>query len=194
MKKIIIIGLGIVGALIFAGCKLTRAGYETLDYKVVRKQGAFEIREYPTSTLVSTPMSSGNQEGDDSFMRLFRYIGGANEKEAKISMTTPVFMDQDGTNRQMSFVVPKKTATEGAPKAKAEDISITTREGGKFAVFRFSGSFRGENMAVALEKLSQWIASEHLVTVGKPQVASYDPPFIPPFLKRNEVLFRLSSD
>ena len=61
-------------------------------------------------------------------------------------------------------------------------------------MFRFSGSFRGENMAVALEKLSQWIASEHLVTVGKPQVDSYDPPFIPPFLKRNEVLFRVGSD
>lgn len=194
LKIILPLGAALIGLLALAGCKLTRAGYETLDYKVVRKNGAFEIRDYPAAVLVSTPMSPGSKEGDDSFMRLFRYIGGANEKEAKIAMTTPVFMDKEGTNRLMSFVVPKKTASQGAPKAAAENISLGRREQGRFAVYRFSGSVRGGNTDEAVKKLADWMDQEHLPALEKPQVAAYDPPFMPPFLRRNEVMVRIKQE
>lgn len=50
---------------------------ETPDYKVLAQDGKFEVREYPTLTLVRTA------SGDGDFMRLFRYISGGNEAEQK---------------------------------------------------------------------------------------------------------------
>jgi len=187
-------GSAVLTLLFLAGCKLTRAGYESAGYQVVRQSGAFEIRDYPALTLVSTPMAATRPVDDDSFMRLFRYIGGANEAEAKIAMTTPVFSDPSGTNRQMSFVVPQKTAAAGTPKAKRDDITVQTRPAGRFAVHRFSGNWVAERAAAARQKLVEWLAAEKLQAIGEPQMASYDPPFTPAFLRRNEVMVRLKED
>lgn len=193
--KFWILGGGALLALLFlAGCKLTRAGYESAGYQVVRRSGAFEIRDYPALTLVSTPMAAQRPTDDDSFMKLFRYIGGANETEAKIAMTTPVFSDQGGTNRQMSFVVPKKVAATGAPKARRDDIAVQTRAAGRFAVYRFNGSWGAERAASARQKLGEWIAAEKLLPIGEPQMANYDPPFTPTFLRRNEVMVRVKEN
>ncbi len=194
MKLWVLGGLALLALGFLAGCKLTRAGYELAGYKVVRRSGAFEIRDYPALTLVSTPMAAKQPTDDDSFMRLFRYIGGANEAEKKIAMTTPVFSDQGGTNRQMSFVVPKKFAAAGAPKAKRDDIAVQTRPAGRFAVYRFSGSWGTERAASARQKLADWIAAEKLQPIGEPVMANYDPPFTPAFLRRNEVMMRVKQE
>ena len=192
--KLWILGGGALLALLFlAGCKLTRAGYESAGYQVVRSSGSFEIRDYPALTLVSTPMAM-DQGSDDGFRKLFGYISGANEAQAKIAMTTPVFSDPTGTNRQMSFVVPKKTAAVGAPKASRDDIAVETRPGGRFAVYRFSGGWKAWRVASARQKLMDWVAAEKLQPLGEPQVANYDPPFTPPFLRRNEVMVRVKND
>ena len=186
--------MAVFAAVVLAGCKLTRAGYESAGYKVVRKSVSFEIRDYQALTLVSTPMKAARPTDDDSFMRLFRYISGANEAQTKIAMTTPVFTDQDGTNRQLSFVVPKKVAAAGPPKATREDIAVETRLAGRFAVYRFSGSWGAERAASARQKLADWVAGEKLVPAGGLQMANYDPPFTPPFLRLNEVMVRLKAD
>ena len=190
----IVPGLVLLAALFLAGCKLTRAGYESAGYKVVSKQGSFEIRDNPVLTLVSTPMSSSRPADDDSFMRLFRYIGGANEAQAKIAMTTPVFSEQSGTNRQMSFVVPRKVAAAGTPKATRDDITVESRPAGRFAVYRFSGRWDADSAAVARQKLADWMAAENFPPIGEPLIANYDPPFTPPFLRRNEMMLQLKSD
>ncbi len=193
--KFWMIGSGTLLALMFlAGCKLTRAGYESAGYKVVRRSGAFEIRDYPALTLISTLMGARRPTDDDSFMKLFRYIGGANEAEVKIAMTTPVFSDQGGTNRQMSFVVPKKVAAAGAPKAQRDDITVQTRPAGRYAVYRFSGSRGTERAASARQTLAEWIAAEKLQSIGEPQMANYDPPFTPAFLRRNEMMMRVKEE
>jgi hypothetical protein len=77
--------------LIFVGCQATRAGYESAPCQVVRTDGKLELRDYPTLTLVETPMARGGNEADGSFNRLFRFITGGNETKQKIAMTTPVY-------------------------------------------------------------------------------------------------------
>ncbi|PHX93866.1 MAG: hypothetical protein CK546_07975 [Pedosphaera sp.] len=66
------------------------AGYESAPYRVVRSDGKFELRDYPALTVVETPMANPNGS-DGSFMRLLRFITGANEGKQKIAMTTPGF-------------------------------------------------------------------------------------------------------
>ena len=41
-------------------------------------------------------------------MKLFRYISGNNEEQNKISMTTPVYMNNDSVGSSMDFVMPSK--------------------------------------------------------------------------------------
>ena len=195
--------LVVVGVFVFS--RTTRAGYESAEYEVIETDGKFEIREYPDLMLASTTtqsdaQGSGQSGRDGSFMKLFRYISGANQSEQKISMTTPVFMEKDQTEAQMGFVMPKEIAAEGVPTPTGEGVAIRKRIGGRFAVIRFSGRLNEKLAKENESKLREWIKTKKLTAAEKksdtPELtnvesASYDPPFTPGPLRRNEVLIRL---
>ncbi|MBM3964868.1 MAG: heme-binding protein, partial [Planctomycetes bacterium] len=86
-----VIGLALAG--VFGWNLIARGAYESAEYKVIESEGKFEIREYPDLMLAATTTNLDSQGRDGSFMKLFRYISGANENKQKISMTNPVFMD-----------------------------------------------------------------------------------------------------
>jgi len=188
--KLLIAGLivVVVTALIVVGCSTIRAGYESAPYRVLRADGAFELRDYPKLVLVQTPMSGSN----DSFMKLFRYIGGQNTATQKISMTTPVFMSGAETNGTMSFVMPKTMRSEDVPQPTAANVSVSSIAPGQFAVFRFSGSRNARNETDALAQLNAWLKRQNLQPDGDPMFAYFDPPWTPPFLRRNEVMLRIA--
>ncbi len=110
-----LLGIAAVAVIGVLGWNMTaRAGYESAEFKVIETDGKFEIREYPDLMLASTSSKIDTQSRDGSFMKLFRYISGANQAEQKISMTTPVFMEKDDTEAQMGFVMPKEVAVADA--------------------------------------------------------------------------------
>jgi hypothetical protein len=172
---------------LLASCK--KETYESPDYHVVKSEGAFEIRNYPESSMVTTPMQQRGADG--SFMRLFRFISGKNDQHEKISMTVPVIMSgpKSGT---MSFVVPKKIALTGVPRPTDPSIKITTMPEGNYATYRFSGRAGALQNESAAKKLSVWLNELHLDAAGAPMFASYNPPWTPGFMRRNEVLIRLA--
>jgi len=173
---------------LFAGCE--KSPYESAEYKVVQKEGSFEIRDYPELTIVSTPMQKRGEDG--SFMRLFRFISGRNERSQKISMTTPVLMT--GTESGvMSFIVPKDVARQGVPTPSNPEVTISTKPPARYAVYRFSGPSKPGPSEVAAKKLLAWVDAKHLLTSGSPSpiYAYYNPPWTPGFMRRNEVLVRL---
>ena len=188
--RYLIIGLVIVAgvALIWAGCATSRAGYESAPYKLVKKEGAFELREYPALVLVETPMRGA----DDSFMRLFRYIGGQNTATQKIAMTTPVFMSGADTNATMAFVMPKTMSADGTPRPTNPSLAVNSIPAGKFAVLRFSGGRTTGNETNAVATLTAWVEREKLVPAGAPLFGYFDPPWTPVFLRRNEVMLRIA--
>ena len=186
-KLFLIIALAIpVAAALFWFVSTSRAAYETPEYTVVRADEKFEIRDYPPMTLARTPMASDGM--DSSFMRLFRFIDGGNERSQKIAMTTPVLIDSAPESRSMSFIVPRKVAESGAPKPSGDKITLTRTESARFAVFRFSGGRSSENEAAAVEKLKAWLEAQKLAAKGAPRFAYYDPPWTPAFMRRNEVM------
>jgi hypothetical protein len=196
MKKHMIYLAAIVGIVLVGTVAWTvtaREGYESAEYKVVKSEGNIEIREYPDLMLASTDSDMDAQGRDGSFMRLFRYISGANEAERKIAMTTPVFMEGEigKSNVSMGFVMPKEVAAEGAPNPKGESVELRTRKGGRFAVIRFSGRLDTELAQVQEAKLRDWMKSHGLEGQESAEAAGYDPPFTPPPLRRNEILIRL---
>lgn len=180
MKMFITLSVGILVLVVgIAACTTSRAGYETAPYKVVRADGAFEIREYP-EIRIATTRSDASGSG---FMRLFRYIDGGNVEKEKIAMTTPVFM-VDG---KMAFVVPEKHKAN-APAPASDQVSVDTMKAQRVAAYRYSGSRSAKSEPQALEKLKAWMQQNRLQASGQPFSAYYDPPWTPGFLRRNEVL------
>ena len=127
-------------------------------------------------------------------MRLFRYISGDNAAERKIEMTVPVFSGGSREAGTMSFLVPEEVAKEGPPEATNAEVTLDRMNGGRFAVYRFSGGWSAERRDVAKRKLNDWISTESLRATDEVLVASYDPPFTPAFLRRNEILVRLEPE
>ncbi len=191
-----IVLLAVVGVL--AWNTTTRAGYESAEYKVIESDGKFEVREYPDLMLVATTTKIDAQGRDGSFMKLFRYISGANESEQKISMTRPVFMENDKADSevQMGFVMPQEVAVGGVPNPTGPDVEVRKRAGGRFAVLRFSGRLNAKLAKESEAKLRAWMGTRGLTAADSAdtrgvEAASYDPPFTPGPLRRNEVLIRL---
>lgn len=181
-------------AVAYFGWKLTaRSAYESAEYTVVESDRPFEIREYPDLTMATTRTKFESQGGDGSFMRLFRYISGANDQQQKVAMTTPVFMEPEGDSRdgQMGFVLPKDVAAQTVPQPSDQQVEITKRAGGRFAVIRFAGRLDQNTRDMAEAKLNKWMEDRGLVGAGDAEVAGYDPPWTPGPLRRNEVLIRL---
>lgn len=169
------------------------ADYESAPYQVIDSDGKFEIREYPDLVLASTESKFEARGNDGSFMRLFRYISGNNDAKQEIQMTTPVFMEQDSANAKgkMGFVMPQEIAQKGAPKPTASDVAIRTREGGRFAVIRFSGIATTKKYESKEAELRAWLNERGLQGEEAAERAGYDAPFTPGPLRRNEVLIRL---
>jgi len=185
--------LAAAAVLMLAGCQAVRAGYESAPYKVARSDGKFELRDYPALTVVETPMA-GPDESDGSFMRLFRFITGANEGKKKIAMTTPVFMSGGNTNRTMAFVLPAKIQKGGVPKPADGTLTVNELPAGRFAVLRFSGGRSSRKEAESLARLQSWMERERLTAASAPVYGYFDPPWTPAFLRRNEVMLRTESE
>jgi hypothetical protein len=178
-------------ALVVCGCGLTRAGYETAPYLVTTRESRIEVREYPALTLVSTPMPASADGEGGGFMTLFGYISGENEESEKISMTTPVFMNDTDDGREMSFVIPQDVAARGAPRGTKPSVEIKRMPKGSYVVYRLEGARSDEKIRSAKEALTKWMDLTEHEAAGPFIFAGYDPPFTPSVLQRNEVLVRL---
>ncbi len=190
MKAWVWTGLAVLSiAAVATGCAATRAGYATAPHVVVRRDGAFEIRDYPALQLAQTSMDRGENGG---FMRLFDFISGKNEAGEKIAMTTPVFMERapGGETGSMAFVLPEGKSRPPSPSRT--NVWIREVAAGRFAAHRFPAP-RPDAVreTAATGALREWLAKEGLQAVGDPVFAYFDPPWIPRWFRRNEVMLRL---
>ena len=170
----------------------SRAATETPDFKVIRTDDKFEIRDYPALTIATTPMSDDGMNG--GFGELFRFITGKNETAEKIEMTSPVLIDTAKDKKTMSFIMPKKAVEKGVPKPAGDGVSLGKVEAARFAVLRFGGGRTAENEKEAIEKLRTWLGGQQIAGKGEPLFAYYDPPWTPVFMRRNEVMIRIAKN
>jgi effector-binding domain-containing protein len=184
--------MGLITVASVANGQTTRWGYESAPYTVVEADGAFEIRDYSELVVVETADRNAGDRGGQSFNRLFRFISGHNEGGMKIPMTTPVYFTGGGEDRQMAFVLPSAITLEEAPKPRDAEVRLTTMPPARYAVMRFRGG-RGERQEEeALARLRFWAKEHNHATLGDPVFGYFDPPWTPPFMRRNEVMLRLA--
>ena len=193
MMIILLVTLAVVIGVAVVGCQATRAGDASAPYKVARTDGRFELRDYPSLTVVETPMMRSGNGADSGFMRLFRFITGQNATQQKIAMTTPVFMSGSDSNATMAFVMPANLKPAQVPKPADAGVTVRELEPGRFAVLRFSGGRNAQNESATVQRLRAWLADQGLQAASAPVYGYFDPPWTPAFLRRNEVMLRIAA-
>ena len=91
----------------------------------------------------------------------------------------------------VAFIMPSAYTLETLPQPKDSRVQFRLISARSLAAIRFSGYFQQANINKNKERLSQWLKEEGLETEGDFIVAGYNPPWIPGFLARNEVLIKI---
>jgi hypothetical protein len=160
--------------------------YETAPYKVLVKEDNFELRQYDSYYTAAVDEKSLN--GSSGFSQIFDYISGSNDESKKISMTTPVFNEMGKDSVSTEFVMPGSFSEETLPEPENKKIRIKRNESRLAASVTFSGNVSDSKIRDYEKKLLEWVSKKDITPVGNFYLARYNPPFIPPFLRRNEVL------
>ena len=172
-------------------------------YQVIEQDGAFELRDYAAYLVAETRVQASFEDaGNEAFRRLFRYISGDNAAQQKIAMTAPVTQGKgekiamtapvtqvaDADGYRVAFVVPSRYSASTVPKPLDPRIEIRTVPARRVAVWRYSGRWTQERYDQMERQLREAIVARGLSVNGPPVLARYDPPFMPWFMRRNEVL------
>ena len=167
-------------------------GYvETPRFRVLKQTPAFELRQYEPMVVAETEVPGGSEDSQ-GFRTLAGYIFGGNARGQSISMTAPVAQQEvagsDGARVTMSFMMPRAHALEDLPHPKDSRVRLKRVDQGLMAAVVFSGQWNRSDVASRTEALRQGVLDAGMTVVGPPVFARYDPPWTPPFLRRNEIM------
>ena len=164
---------------------------EQPKYKILKKEGQFEIRSYD-DTLMSSVRVTGSQYQAlrKGFRPLVKYISGKERDGEKISMTAPVI--QSTSDRKESFTVsfsmPSRYQVDNLPKSKNSEIFFEKVGSYRAAVVRFSGRANEKLLDLKSNELRQWIEANGYSSASTAKYLFYNDPSTPGFLRRNEVM------
>ena len=178
---------------------------EQQEYRVLDAQGDVELREYAPCVVADVVMSgSAEQAGSAAFQPLFRYISGANRgaeslamtapviqqsTSERLAMTAPVIQEAAGTDAwTVSFVLPAGRPLSDYPVPSDPRVSLRSIPAETAAAIRWSGRWTESNIARRTEELRHAIAESGWQESGEPRWARFDPPWKPPFARRNEIV------
>ena len=177
---------------------------EKAKYAVLEKEGDFEIRQYDPQIVAETFVAGALEDvGNEGFRRLYAYISGDNQKKQsismtapvgqetsseKIAMTAPVSQEKKDDRWRITFLMPAEYTREMLPEPDDERVILAEEPGRLMAAVKYSGTWSEEGYRKNKALLEEYIRTRGLTTAGAAVWARYDPPFMPWFLRRNEVL------
>ena len=196
MKTIIILSAVILLAITFVQLYFLRGqrDIETYPYVVIKKYDQFEIRSYEATLFTSVKLSTKGYENSSSkgFSVLAGYIFGNNDRNEKISMTSPVVMSlQDSMT--MMFMVPKKYNKDMLPKPNRSDIEIKEEPAKLLAAIGFSGWASDTKIEKYKQNLKAALDAEGIKYSSRFYFFGYNAPY-EVFNRKNEVLVELESE
>jgi len=195
----------VLGALLTASP--AAMALEKPSYRVVERREAYEIREYAPYLVAETVVGGSREEaGNAGFRILAGYIFGKNRGEkkiamtapvtqaepAKIAMTAPVVQAGDEGRWVIQFMMPSAYTLETLPEPLDTAISFRVVPARRVAAHRYSGTWSVTRYEEHLARLRAALAADGLTAAGEPVWARYDPPFMPWFLRTNEILVELA--
>lgn len=193
---------------------------ETLKYTLVKKENELELRQYAAHIKAEVTIEAKNYRlaVENAFGILAGYIFGNNISTQKIAMTTPVTTNRSEkiamttpvmTNRSekiamttpvtisgagsytVAFIMPAQYDLASLPLPGDKRVKLTPVPAHQAAAIRFNGYFNEDKIAQHKQRLAGWIKEQGLSPQGDFTVAGYNPPWVPGFLARNEVIVRI---
>ena len=180
---------------------------EKAKYTVLEEEEGFEIRQYAPQIVAETFVEGDIKEaGSEGFRRLYAYISGDNTKKQSVAMTAPVGQEvgsekiamtapvnQENRDNQwrITFIMPAKYTLETLPEPMDARVKLVRAPGRLMAAVRYSGTWSKAGYEKNRALLEGFIQRRGLTAAGTAVWARYDPPFMPWFLRRNEVLIQV---
>ena len=177
---------------------------EKAKYTVLEKEDSFELRQYEAQIVAETYVEGKLEDaGSDGFRRLYAYISGDNTKKQsismtapvgqeagseKIAMTAPVSQEKKDDRWRITFLMPAEYTLEMLPEPVDERVKLAEEPGRLMAAVTYSGTWSKEGYEKNKALLEEFLRTRGLTKAGAAVWARYDPPFMPWFLRRNEVL------
>ena len=164
---------------------------EQPKYKILKKEGQFEIRSYDDILMSSVRVTGSQYQAlRKGFRPLVKYISGKERDGEKISMTAPVIQSTSDRkeNFTVSFSMPSKYQVDNLPKSKNSEIFFEKLGSYRAAVVRFSGRANEKLLDLKSNELRQWIEANGYSSVSTAKYLFYNDPSTPGFLRRNEVM------
>ena len=173
-------------------------------FKSVLKDGDFEVRDYPALVVAEVTVSGEQKEaGNKGFRLLAGYIFGGNKRRQsiamtapvaqqptseKIAMTAPVTQIQNAGSWTVRFTMPSGYTLNTLPEPNDPKIHLRQLPPERFAVLRFSGLARPDDVDAKSAELITVTKSHDLRAIGSVMLAQYNPPWTLWFMRRNEVM------
>ena len=175
-------------------------------YRLVRQDGAIEIRDYPTLIQAEVTRTGDRKTAVTAgFRSLAAYIFARERAGDSIAMTAPVTQERpkiamtapvaqspeqgaDGNRWVVQFIMPSEYTLEALPRPASPDIRLRETEPKRRAAIRFSGVATDRLLAANEKQLRNWLARQGLQASAVSTYAYYNDPFTPGPLRRNEVI------
>jgi hypothetical protein len=173
------------------------------DFTIVQRINDIEIRDYATYAVAEVVVKGpADQAGNAAFPILAGYIFGNNKGARKLKMTAPVTQADAPVKLEMGapvtqtpasgdfvvqFVLPKDVTLANAPEPLDQRVTLREVPPARLAVIRYSGFWSDSNYNKHLALLKAALESANIKWEGEAVYSRYDPPFMPWFLRRNEI-------
>jgi hypothetical protein len=180
-------------------------------YRVVRALEGFEVRAYEGYLVAETDVAASHEDaGSVGFRTLAAYIFGKNRGEKKIAMTAPVMQaggckiamtapvtqarregDDGASLWGIQFMMPGSYTLETLPEPLDPAVRLRQVPARRVAALSYSGTWAESRYLEKLDELREAMRREGLKPAGEPTWARYDPPYVPRFMRRNEILIEV---
>ena len=192
-SRMLLLLVGTLGVVALALRRRIFPDVQEPPYEVERTVDGLEVRDYPPVVVAETDVDGPYRASISSgFRRLAGYIFGGNSPKQKIAMTAPVGATPHAAGRwTISFVMPPARPLAELPRPLDERVRLRQVGRRHVAVLRFRGRAGERELRARQAELAHRLSQAGLRATGEPQLAQYDPPWIPGPLRRNEMMVAL---
>merc|ERR1711962_443371 len=169
---------------------------EQVPYTVLQKFDGYEMMRYPSVNWVCSEATYKLERDSENnmFMKLFRYISGANMEQEKVDMTIPVLtrmkmLENRMVNKEMCFYL-NKAHQANPPSPTNPEVKIVRNQELTVFVHTFGGYANKDSVNLREGRRFAEVLREagQEVDTGLFYTASYDSP-MKFWNRRNEVMF-----
>jgi len=181
---------------------------ETPAYEVVAEHRNYEVRRYAPYIRAEVTLDGEYRETMyGGFRQVADYIFGGNVQQSKIAMTAPVIQEAAPSSEQIAmtapviqeadaevegrytvaFVMPSAYTMDTLPVPKNSRVALREVPAHQVAVVSFRGYAGKGTVTRRTNKLLKAVEKDGYEVAGAVRVAQYDPPWTPPYMRKNEI-------